>query len=44
VFDSEAKDFDFVINGLSPGEHTIAVKVADRSNNQSSGKAVVTAK
>jgi hypothetical protein len=44
VFDSEAKDFDFVIAELSPGEHTIAVKVADRSNNQSSAKAVVTAR
>jgi hypothetical protein len=44
VFDSEAKDFDFVIAGLSPGEHTIAVKVADRNNNQSSAKAVVTTK
>src|SRR5262249_31454355 len=44
VFDSESKDFDFVIAGLNPGEHTIAVKVSDRSNNQSSAKAVVTAK
>ncbi len=44
VFDSEAKDFDFVINGISPGEHTIAVKVSDRSNNQSSAKAIVTGK
>jgi hypothetical protein len=44
VFDSEAKDFDFVIARLSPGEHTIAVKVADRSNNQSSAKLVVSSK
>src|SRR5262249_18968772 len=44
IFDSESKDFDFVINGVGPGEHTIAVKVADRSNNQSSAKALVTGK
>jgi WD40 repeat protein len=42
IFDSEAKDFDFVISGVGPGEHTIAVKVADRSNNQSSAKALIT--
>jgi hypothetical protein len=44
VFDSEAKDFDFLIARLSPGDHTMAVKAADRSSNQSSAKLVVISK
>lgn len=44
IFDSESEDFDFTITGLSPGEHTIAIKVADRNNNQGSARVLVTIK
>jgi hypothetical protein len=44
ICDSETEDFDFSIQGLSAGEHVIAIKVADRNGNQGSAKTVVSVK
>jgi hypothetical protein len=41
VFDSESEDFDLTITGLDAGEHTIAIKVTDRNNNQGSARILV---
>jgi hypothetical protein len=41
ICDSEIEDFDFLIQGLSAGEHVIAIKATDRSGNQGSAKVIV---
>jgi len=42
ISDSKAEAYDFSVNGLSAGEHTIAVRAYDQFENVGSGKATVT--
>ena len=42
ISDSKAESYDFTVNGLSSGEHTIAVRAYDQFENVGSGKATVT--
>jgi sugar lactone lactonase YvrE len=42
ISDSKEEPYDFSVNGLQPGEHTIAVRAYDRFENVGSGKATVT--
>jgi len=44
ISDGKQEAYDFAVNGLKPGEHTIAVRVFDRFENVGSGKAVVNIK
>jgi hypothetical protein len=44
ILDWETETFDVVISGLSPGEHTIVVRVKDGGGNLASAKAVVNVK
>ena len=44
IFDSETEDFEITISGLTPGECTVVVKVADRAGNQSSAKQLIAVK
>jgi len=39
--DSRELDYDLTVDGIAPGEHTIAVRVQDDYDNQSADKAVV---
>src|SRR5262249_44414875 len=39
--DSKELDYNLNLTGVSPGEHTIAVRVQDKYDNQSTDKAVV---
>jgi hypothetical protein len=41
INDGKQESYEFTVNGLSPGEHTIAVRVYDRFENVGSGKALV---
>jgi hypothetical protein len=42
ISDGQQESYDFTVNGLKPGEHTLAVRVFDRFENVGSGKTVVT--
>ena len=42
ISDSKIESYDFTVSGLSPGEHTIAVRAYDQFENVGSGKATVT--
>ena len=42
ISDSKTEAYDFSMNGLSAGEHTIAVRAYDQFENVGSGKATVT--
>jgi hypothetical protein len=41
ISDGKQESYEFTVNGLKAGEHTIAVRVYDRFENVGSGKAVV---
>ncbi|MFN3466961.1 MAG: hypothetical protein ACK4WF_04565 [Candidatus Brocadiales bacterium] len=41
IFDSREEDFQFTVEGLSPGEHTIIINATDAEGNIGSGKALV---
>jgi hypothetical protein len=41
ILDTEQEDFDFVIEGLKPGEHTITVRARDGADNLASARVVV---
>ncbi len=40
IFDSKEEDFQFVVEALSPGEHTIVINATDAEGNIGSGKIV----
>lgn len=42
VTDSETEEFEIVLEGLEAGEHTLAIRARDTSNNTGTGKRVVT--
>ncbi len=42
VTDSETEAFEIALDGLESGEHTLAIRARDTSNNTGSGKRVVT--
>ncbi len=42
VTDSRTESFEIALDGLEPGEHTLAVRARDTSNNTGTGKRVVT--
>ena len=42
VTDSEAETFEIALEGLEAGEHTLAIRARDASNNTGTGKRVVT--
>jgi outer membrane protein assembly factor BamB len=42
VSDSKTETFEVPLNTLSPGEHTIAIRAKDTSNNVGTGKRVIT--
>ncbi len=42
VTDSKTESFEITLDGLQPGEHTLAVRARDTSNNTGTGKRVVT--
>lgn len=42
LLDTEQEDFDFIIEGLQPGEHTITVRIRDGADNLSSAKVIIT--
>ena len=42
ISDSRTEAYEFTVEGLSAGEHTIAVRTYDRFENVGSGKTVVT--
>lgn len=42
ILDAPEERFDLVIDGLSPGEHTITVRVRDGADNVASARAIVT--
>jgi hypothetical protein len=44
ISDGKQQAYEFVVNGLKPGEHTIAARVFDRFENVGSGKAIVNVK
>ncbi len=44
ISDGKQQAYEFVVNGLKPGEHTVAVRAFDRFENVGSGKAVVNVK
>jgi hypothetical protein len=41
IFDSREEDFQFTVEGLSPGEHTIIVNATDTEENIGSGKVLI---
>ncbi|MDI6759823.1 MAG: WD40 repeat domain-containing protein [Candidatus Brocadiaceae bacterium] len=41
IFDSREEDFQFTVEGLSPGEHTIIINATDAEGNIGSGKVLV---
>jgi hypothetical protein len=41
LFDSKDLDYDFLTDTVMPGEHTVAIRVADENDNVSAAKAVV---
>ena len=44
IFDSKEEDFTFSLEALSPGEHTLVIRVVDESGNIGAGKVVFTVK
>jgi hypothetical protein len=44
ISDGKQQAYEFVVNGLKSGEHTIAARVFDRFENVGSGKAIVNVK
>ena len=42
VTDSETEEFEIALDGLEAGEHTLAIRARDTSNNTGTGKRVVT--
>ena len=42
VTDSETEEFEIALEGLEAGEHTLAIRARDTSNNTGTGKRVVT--
>ena len=42
VTDSETEEFEVALDGLESGEHTLAIRARDTSNNTGTGKRVVT--
>ena len=42
VTDSETEEFEIALDGLESGEHTLAIRARDTSNNTGTGKRVVT--
>jgi hypothetical protein len=44
ISDGKQAEYEFTVNGLKSGEHTIALRVYDRFENVGSGKAVLTIK
>ncbi|MBI5125264.1 MAG: hypothetical protein HZA70_03435 [Planctomycetes bacterium] len=41
IFDSREEDFQFTVEGLSPGEHTIIINATDAEGNIGSGKVLM---
>ena len=41
IFDSREEDFQFTVEGLSPGEHTIIINATDAEGNIGSGKVLI---
>jgi hypothetical protein len=41
ISDGKQQAYEFVVNGLKPGEHAVAARVFDRFENVGSGKAIV---
>jgi hypothetical protein len=41
IFDSRQEDFQFIVEGLAPGEHTIVINATDAEGNIESGKVVL---
>jgi hypothetical protein len=44
ISDGKQEVYEFAVNGLKPGEHTVAVRVFDRFENVGSEKAIVNVK
>ena len=42
VADSHEEEFRFAVKDLAPGEHTVTLRVSDRSGNNGAGKIVIT--